>query len=87
MCVFGHVESIYGHMLIVLVGHREQLGFGCVMGQKMFFLWLLMYWAYQSLSVWIMCVLEMPRARSKNSLKVCGWFGHSSHWRSIFSHM
>lgn len=46
-----NVDSKCGHVLIVLFGHRVQFGFECVSGQKIFFGWLPIYWAYQNFSV------------------------------------
>ena len=51
----SHVDNKWGHVFLSFLWHSVQLGFGCVSGQKMFFLWLPIYWAYLNFSVWIIC--------------------------------
>lgn len=53
MCGFVHVDNKRGHMLISCFGHNVQLGFECVVGQKMSLLWA--YW-YFNVCVIVMCV-------------------------------
>ena len=62
MCLFGHVESRCGHVLIALFGHMVQFGFGCAVGQKRFALWLPTYCAYRIFRVCVICTSEMPWA-------------------------
>ena len=50
----SHVDSRWGQVSLSLRWHRVQLGFGCVRGQNMFFLWLPMYCAYLNFRV---CVI------------------------------
>ena len=52
----SHVDSRWGHVSRSFLWHSVQLGFGCVIGQNMFFLWLPIYWAYLNLSVWVIWV-------------------------------
>jgi hypothetical protein len=52
----SHVDSKWGHVSRSFLWHSVQLGFGCVIGQNMFFLWLPMYWAYLNLRVWVIWV-------------------------------
>jgi hypothetical protein len=52
----SHVDSRWGHVSRSFLWHSVQLGFWCVIGQNMFFLWLLIYWAYLNLSVWVIWV-------------------------------
>ena len=40
MCGFEHVYSRCGHVLTMLFGHSVLFGFGCMVGQKMFYMWL-----------------------------------------------
>ena len=42
----SHVDRRWGHVSLSFLWHSVQLGFWCVRGQKIFFLWLPMYWAY-----------------------------------------
>ena len=44
----SHIDSRWGHVSLLFLWHNVQLGFGSLRGQKMFFLWLPMYWAYIS---------------------------------------
>lgn len=60
MCLFGDVESRCGHVLIALLGHMVQFGFGFVVGQTRFVLWLPMYCAYWIFRVYVICASEMP---------------------------
>ena len=52
----SHVESRWGHVSLSFLWHSVQLGFWCVRGQNIFFLWLPIYWAYRNLSVWVIWV-------------------------------
>ena len=49
----SHVDNRWGHVSLSLVRHSVQLGFWYLRGQKIFFLWLPMYWAYLNFRVWV----------------------------------
>ena len=49
----SHNERRCGHVSLSLLWHSVQLGFWCVCGQKIFFLWLPMYCAYLNFKVWV----------------------------------
>ena len=61
---FSNNERRCGHVSLSFLWHSVQLWFWCVSGQKIFFLWLPMYWAYLSLCHF-----------SKSDWRVFGWFG------------
>ena len=50
----SHMDSRWGHVSLSCRRQSVQLGFGHLRGQKMFFMWLPMYWAYQNFKV---CVI------------------------------
>ena len=52
----SHVDSRWGHVSLSLVWHSVQLGFWYLRGQKIFYLWLPIYWAYLNFRVWVTCV-------------------------------
>ena len=49
----SHVDRRWGHVSMSLRWHSVQLGFWCVRGKKMVFLWLPLYCAYPNFSVWL----------------------------------
>ena len=49
----SHVDRKRSHMSMSLRWHSIQLGFRCLRGQKIFYMWLPMYCAYQNFSVWV----------------------------------
>ena len=57
---FEHVESKCGHVSMVILGHSEQFGFGCRLGQKIFLRWLPIYWAYQTSRVCVIWASVIP---------------------------
>ena len=62
MCGFEHVESKYGHVSMVLLGHIVKFGFGYRLGHKIFFRWLPMYWAYRTFKVCVIWAFVVMRS-------------------------
>ena len=50
-CGCSHVDKRWGQVSLSFLWHRVQLGFWCARGQKMFIMWLPIYWAYLNFSV------------------------------------
>ena len=55
------MESRCGHVSILWFEQSVQLELGYVSGQKMFFQWFPMYWAYWKFKVCVICALDMPK--------------------------
>ena len=52
-------------MSLAFWGHNEQLGLGCVRGQRMFLLWLTIYYGYWNFNVCVIWELVSPVAFQK----------------------
>jgi hypothetical protein len=50
------MQRVNGATSLSFLWHSVQLGFWCVRGHNIFFLWLPIYWAYWNFSVWVIWV-------------------------------
>ena len=77
---------ISGAMCLSFLWHSVQLGFGCVSGRKMFFLWLPIYWAYLNFSVWVICAsltLSFIQKWLESFWFICSFESHLSTYGNL----
>lgn len=72
---FSHVVKRRGHVSMSLLWHSVQLGFWCVRGHHIFFMWLPVYWAYLNFRLWVICVSPAHLCFSKSGWRCFGLFG------------